>query len=206
MKRAAAILGAVVAIGVAYAGSNGVGTGGLQGFPPPTPVNGSTITPAAIWTPYIDAGTIRVNTNLDLQGNDTYITSPGTQASKYLAIACDALSVRIGAQCSGGGAHSLDLYSGSGGNKQWSVDPSGHLVPAGATQKAAITNNSTTCTLDGASPSVCTAAVTASARCVATPISAAALAWGPGVSLSGTTLTVTGANGATNVVNIVCDR
>ena len=68
--------------------------------------------------------------------------------------------------------------------------------------------NATTCTLNGASPSTCTATVSASAVCTAIPVgtTAAAGAVDPAVNLSGTTLTVTAANGATNAVNIWCDR
>lgn len=80
--------------------------------------------------------------------------------------------------------------------------------PVAVTGKASITSNATTCTLDGASPSTCTATVTASAKCTCSPIGATAAiaAGGCAVGLSGTTLTVTSANGLTNVVNIFCDR
>lgn len=62
------------------------------------------------------------------------------------------------------------------------------------------------CTLDGASPSVCTATVTAAAICTCSPVggTAAIAAAGCAVGLSGTTLTVTSANGATNAVNYHC--
>lgn len=64
----------------------------------------------------------------------------------------------------------------------------------------------TTCTLNGATPSVCTAAVIAGSTCTATPVGATAAiaAGGAAVGLSGTTLTVTAAAGATHVVNIAC--
>lgn len=64
----------------------------------------------------------------------------------------------------------------------------------------------TTCTLDGASPSVCTATVTAGTTCMCSLVGATAAiaAKGCAVGLSGTTLTVTSANAATDVVNILC--
>lgn len=66
----------------------------------------------------------------------------------------------------------------------------------------------TTCTLNGASPSVCTAVVNTGAICNCNLIgtTAAVAAAGCATSLSGTTLTITSANALTNVVNINCDR
>lgn len=74
--------------------------------------------------------------------------------------------------------------------------------------KASMTSNATTCTLNAGSPSTCTATVTASAMCVCANVGATAAIANNGcaVSLSGTTLTVTSANAANNVVNIWCDR
>ena len=68
------------------------------------------------------------------------------------------------------------------------------------------TGSVTTCTLDGASPSVCTATVVASSTCVCANVGATAAIANNGcaVSLTSTTLTVTSANAATNVVNIHC--
>lgn len=76
------------------------------------------------------------------------------------------------------------------------------------TGKASVTSNATTCTLNGGSPSTCTATVTAGAVCQCTPVgtTAAIAAGGCAVSLSSTTLTATSANGLSNVVNILCDR
>lgn len=64
----------------------------------------------------------------------------------------------------------------------------------------------TTCTLNAASPSVCTATVRAGSKCTCSNVgaSAAIAAAGCAVGLSGTTLTVTSANAANNVVNIHC--
>lgn len=63
-----------------------------------------------------------------------------------------------------------------------------------------------TCTLDGASPSKCTATVTAAAICVCTGVgtTAAVAAAGCAASLSGTTLTLTSANGLSHNVNYHC--
>jgi hypothetical protein len=153
----------------------------------------------------VDAGVLNVVGQATFQSS---VTVPGTTGNNIYGIfMCDTLNARVGANCIGAGSSALELYSGPG-NKQWIIDTSGHLVPSGATQKAQATNNATTCTLDGASPSVCTATVTASAKCVCSNVGATAAiaANGCAVGLSGTTLTVTSANGATNVVNIWCDR
>lgn len=81
--------------------------------------------------------------------------------------------------------------------------------PAVTNTKINMSGNSGTCTLNGASPSTCTVTnVTAGALCQCTNVgaSAAIAANGCAVGLSSTTLTVTSANGATNVVNTQCDR
>lgn len=63
----------------------------------------------------------------------------------------------------------------------------------------------TSAALNGASPSVITVtSITANSVCQATNVSGAAAAFGPALGLSGTTLTITGANGATNTVNYYC--
>lgn len=68
------------------------------------------------------------------------------------------------------------------------------------------TTTSTTCTLDGASPAVCTATVRAGSKCQCSLVgtTAAIAAMNCAVSLSGTTLTVTAANAANAVVNVLC--
>lgn len=65
---------------------------------------------------------------------------------------------------------------------------------------------STTCTLNAGSPAQCTATVPANATCTCSDVGTTAViaANGCDVSLSGTTLTVTSANAAGNVVNIIC--
>ena len=62
------------------------------------------------------------------------------------------------------------------------------------------------CTLNGASPSVCTDTVRAGVHCVCTNVggSAAIAANGVACDVASTTLTATSANGATNVVNWHC--
>lgn len=184
-----AFLAAVSVAGFAYGHGEILSTGS-------DPVNGAAIAPTSASANFIDAGTMRVNTSLDMYAAS--INYPGTESSKYLFLACDAQSVRLAAQCSGGGAHTLDFYSGSGGNKQWSVDPSGHLVPASSTQKAKITNNSGTITLSGGTG---TATVTSGARCVCTDSTANASVK---CAVSGTTLTATGTT--TDVITYLCDR
>lgn len=62
------------------------------------------------------------------------------------------------------------------------------------------------CTLNGASPSVCTDTVVAGSHCVCTNVggTAAIAALGVACDVSSTTLTATSANGATHVVNWHC--
>lgn len=64
----------------------------------------------------------------------------------------------------------------------------------------------TTCTLNGASPSVCTGTVIASSICQCSPVGATAAigAGGCAVDVATTTATVTAANSATHVVNLDC--
>lgn len=61
MRRAPAIVAAFVVAGVVYAGGNGVGSGGLNGFPPATPVTGAAINPSSVTTPFVDAGNVTVS-------------------------------------------------------------------------------------------------------------------------------------------------
>lgn len=91
--------------------------------------------------------------------------------------------------------------AGIGGN----ATVSGSLTVTG---KAAITANGASCGLDGGSPAQCDVTVTAGAKCVCSPVGttkAIALA-GCAVSLSSTTLTITGTDSATTTVNAICDR
>jgi hypothetical protein len=71
---------------------------------------------------------------------------------------------------------------------------------------SASTKTSGSCTLNGASPSTCTATVIASAKCVCAAVGTTAAIAGAAcaVSLSSTTLTITGPNGATNDANYIC--
>lgn len=54
--------------------------------------------------------------------NDSYLRFPGTSAGKYAFIMCDAQSVRVGGDCGGGTAHTLNFYATNGGNVQWSIN------------------------------------------------------------------------------------
>lgn len=87
-----------------------------------------------------------------------------------------------------------------GNSAQFQVDSSGVLAKVrGATPTG-------TCTLNGSSPSTCTSTVAAGSICTCSPVGTAAniAAGGCAVSLSSTTLTITSANGHTNVVNWHC--
>jgi hypothetical protein len=105
---------------------------------------------------------------------------------------------------------SFDVDSSEGaGGQIWFGNITGAGTGAGlAIPSPLLLGNSTnkgSCTLNAASPSVCTATVIAGSTCVATNVGAGvALAWSPNVSLSGTTLSIHGANAAANVVNYHC--
>lgn len=71
---------------------------------------------------------------------------------------------------------------------------------------AAATRSKGECTLDGASPSKCTATVAAGSECTCSPVGTTAViaAGGCAVSISSTTATFTSANGLTNNVSYHC--
>lgn len=83
-------------------------------------------------------------------------------------------------------------------------DQTGNLAVLGKVSST----NGTSCTLNGGTPSTCTATVTAGAKCQCTNVGTSALiaSGGCDVNLVSTTLTVTSATAATNVVNILCDK
>jgi len=102
------------------------------------------------------------------------------------------------------------------GGKTTDVRVMGNLVIAGGADGGGLnltgtmTSNSTTqagsCTLASGSPSTCTATVKASSKCVCAPVgtTAAIAAAGCAVNLSSTTLTITGPNTVTTVMNYFC--
>lgn len=73
------------------------------------------------------------------------------------------------------------------------------------TGKVSSTTNATTCTLNGGTPSSCTATVTAGARCNCNAISTTGVDTCT-LNLVTTTLTVYSTAASTNVVNIWCDK
>jgi hypothetical protein len=185
-------LAALVVSGVVVAGGFGVGSGGLQGGGG----SGSGATGPAASFGFVDAGIVRINEALNIYDPAT-INYPGTEASKYMFLACSTPNVRLGAQCSGGAAYTLDMYAVNG-NIQWSVSGiNGDLVPTGD-NKAAITNQSGTITLAAGTG---TATVTSGARCVCTDQTAVAAVR---CVVSTTTLTATGTG--TDVITYLCDR
>lgn len=86
----------------------------------------------------------------------------------------------------------------------WSVDLEGDALMSGSLNLP--TTGAGSCTLDGLSPSTCAVTVTAAAFCTCSPVgtTAAIAAGGCAVSLAASTLTITGPNAATNVVNYHC--
>lgn len=163
---------------LAMAGGNGVGSGGLNGFPTAPSVNGSGISPSSVTTPFVDAGVVT------------------------------ATQVVV----TGSGATGIDFTDANGLNRiSWgsgryvNFNATGQFQLTGGADKFLASAQSATCTLDGASPSKCTATVSASARCVCSVIGTGAPP-ACGVNLVTTTLTAYSANGLTSNVNIWCDR
>lgn len=124
--------------------------------------------------------------------------------------ASDVTGFRGFSSVAGSGSNAITLTTegariGTGPDTSISESGTGMVLTAAG---GVLIPNSTTCTLNGASPSQCTATVRASAVCNCSNVgaSAAIAAAGCAVGLVSTTLTVTSANAATHVVNINCDR
>jgi hypothetical protein len=177
------------------------------------PVDGQDIQPSSATSPLgkfdvVDAGVLHVANEASTNGSFGWWGGASSSSNgTYGLFICSSGYARVGAGCAGGTSTPLDFYSGAG-NKQWSIDGSGHIVPAGATQKIQATNNSGGCTLNGGSPATCTVTVTAGARCFCSLVgtTAAIAAMNCAVNLSGTTLTVTAANAANANVIVICDK
>lgn len=218
----ALVLGALAGLGVrvATAGSNGVGTGGLQGFPTVTTIPaGAAIGPGCVVTATgincagIDAGNLNVYDDVavgdaltaggTIQGNDVQVPSGRAVylngSTRTVGFSTDGTTIRVLGVLPFGPNTDQSINLGSSGVR-WSNAFFGGKVSMPA--------NGTSCTLDGGSPSQCDATVTASAVCQCTPrgSTAALAAAGCAVSLTSTTLTATSLNGGTHVVNILCDR
>jgi hypothetical protein len=142
-------------------------------------------------------------------GPDTYLTESGTAIN---AVSTDGLFVNTTAQFGFiGTSNGLSYTPGTAttniradGNVVATFDSSGTAF----TTKIAPTGNSGTCTLNGATPSVCTATVTAAAKCNCSPVGTTAViaAGGCAVSVSSTTLTITSLASGSHDVNYWCDK
>jgi hypothetical protein len=101
----------------------------------------------------------------------------------------------------------VGIFIGLGGQFVWAT-VTVTTPPAVVGTKLNSSGNSTTCTLNGASPATCTATVSSGATCMVTVqgTTAADATAGDAYSISGTTITVVSGNGHTNVVSIWCDR
>ena len=96
------------------------------------------------------------------------------------------------------GSGSSIRLSSDGSNTTYSVSGTGAVLTTSTQTKG-------TCTLNAASPATCTAVVLSGAVCVATAVGTTAAAAIPlAVSVTGTVMTITAANGATSVVNYHC--
>lgn len=206
MRRLA--LAVVLVAGAALAGG-GLGAGGFQ--PPPGSAGsssssggaptGCSIQNGVLSCPVFDGGTFtsRVasgqvaifmpsNTylNLDMTNNASFIRAPSSSVIEFTAVQV----VPSSNASSDIGTTALNWRDG------W------------FSRKVQLGTNGGTCTLNGGTPSTCTVTVTAAATCVCSPVGASAViaATGCAVGLSGTTLTVTSASAATNVVNVFCNK
>lgn len=105
--------------------------------------------------------------------------------------ALSAIAFAVGMVCFGAGRA---VARGTLMSDQNAVSGGGATVLTGA------------CLLNGSNPSQCTATVAAKSRCVCSPVGTTSgiAAGGCAVSLSGTTLTLTSANGHTNAVTWHC--
>lgn len=104
----------------------------------------------------------------------------------------------------GNTATSVDFYTAATsttttGTKRLGIDSDGFIDIVG-------TPSSGTCTLNAQTPAFCTVATTDGAHCTCSPVglTAAIAAAGCAVSLTETTLTITGADGASTVMNYHC--
>ena len=124
-------------------------------------------------------------------------TTSGPAAGTLTAVEIDNLA-------SAGAGTENAIQVGTGWDNQLALQGFNVSGTGALTISASATN--TTCTLNGGSPSTCTATVTAGTKCQCTPVGATAAiaAGGCAVSLSGTTVTATSANGLTNLVNLFC--
>lgn len=194
---------------VSMAGGNGVGSGGLNGFPASGSSSGA-ITPSSVATPllqasFVDAGVVSVRgaaeCDVGINGSETnqaicFNRSGGltatTSGAAYMSYnsGSSVLSINTGAD--------LHLNAGSGNSVVLNAGAGGGVSVTGSKTKG-------NCTLNGASPSTCTATVISGAicGCFATGTTAAA-----GINLAAnvatTTLTCTGPDGSTAVVNYHC--
>lgn len=227
MRWAPVAIAVAIVAGFALAGSNGVGTGGLQGFPT---INGTGISPSSVTSPVgnfgvVDAGEVIIGGagkwRFSVSNDDLLLTFPGNNPTLWRDTT-GGLEQPYHFLVSGTASNQFICNAASGNNcmqvategARSQVGPDTYWAESGTSMVATAAGgvnlnvNAQTCTLDGASPSKCSVTVRASAKCQCTPIgtTAAAAAAGCAVNLVTTTLTAYSANGLTNDVNIWCDR
>jgi hypothetical protein len=242
------LLGLMVWAPFAIAGGNGIGSGGLNGFPPPSNapatfaiLDGGPISTTQLTATYAligneDAGFVMVDT-LGLRGGGAIFHSGGFEQhnldvrlntglgvfSDYLIATSTKPLILYGEKATSGTTVAITLNSDpvlGAGDKIVSIqnnevekayfDQLGGFTSLDSVSAPIVHASGTlsagACTLNGGTPSTCTATTVAGYKCTCAPVgtTAAIALGGCAVSLSGSTLTVTGPNAATNDVNYHC--
>lgn len=162
------------------------------------------VTPAAATGSVLDVDTVTITDSATAESGTATsfaaysLAAPTLAASNATVTTTDAATVYINAAPSAGTNQTL--------TNAWALWIDAGAVRFDGNVDMQSTGNVGSCTLDGASPSVCTATVLAGSKCTCSPVGATAAiaAAGCAVGLSGTTLTITSANSATNDVNFHC--
>ena len=188
--------------GYAVAGGNGVGSGGLNGFPASGSSSGGSVSFNTVTASFIDAGTIGV-ANLVNPAAVGININPGSGQSVTNTTrnwgAAGAADVWVG------GVRiptNKALYLNTGETAGLTSD-NATISVFGLPLILPLAANAGTCTLDGASPSKCTATVRAGSVCSCS-LKGTAAPTACGWNLVTTTATFYGANGLTSVVGYFC--
>ena len=182
-----------------------MGSGGLQGG---SSSGGSSTSAAAVDFGFVDAGILSVNAPTAVEcvaGFD----SPDTATRAICFDQAGGLAISGTKPYLGWntGAGTLTLANGAGDMNFACGTNNIIYLTASAAGAVRITGSQSvgTCTLNGASPAVCTATVRSGSNCNANTVgTTAAAAKALAVNLASTTLTITAANGSTEVVNYHC--
>jgi hypothetical protein len=196
---------ALLALALLTAGDDGIMCVGVPSNPRFTSVTATTVSAPNLNANFIDAGVVSVRgaaeCDIGINGSETQqaicFNRSGGLGTTTSSAAYASYNTSTGLFSINSGSD-ITIACGSGNNINLNAGASGGVVVTGTKTRGS-------CTLNGASPSTCTATVNASAicGCFATGTTAAA-----GIALAAnvatTTLTCTGPNGSTAVVNYHC--